>query len=249
MRFGGTIRPAMVSFALLCGGLVCAGQSQPAASEPVVVDRVVAVVNDRAILGSDIEDEMRVEVLEPRPAGETPDRSSALARLISRVLIQQQVRREEEQAAVPSDEQVQARIQGLRHQLPACVRANCATDEGWAAFLSANHLTEEQVVRYFRLRLEILSFIESRFRQGIRVSQEEIETYYQKTLLPQYPAGQPAPPLDNVSQRIEEILLQQKVNNMFGEWLENLRKQGDVEILDPTLEMPGNPQSGGGGDA
>ena len=34
--------------------------------------------------------------------------------------------------------------------------------------------------------------------------------------------------------RIEEILLEQQVNVMFGTWLDNLRKQGDVEVLDPA---------------
>ncbi|MGA2538606.1 MAG: hypothetical protein ABSF53_21540, partial [Terracidiphilus sp.] len=35
----------------------------------------------------------------------------------------------------------------------------------------------------------------------------------------------------------EEILLQQRVNVMFDDWLSNLRKQGDIEVLDPTLEF------------
>jgi hypothetical protein len=89
-----------------------------------------------------------------------------------------------------------------------------------------------------RLRLEILRFIETRFRQGIRISQQEIEAYYRNTLLPQYKPGSKIPPLEAVSARIEEILLQQQVNALFSAWLENLRKQGDVEILDPALEAP-----------
>ena len=42
--------------------------------------------------------------------------------------------------------------------------------------------------------------------------------------------------MQRVSPRIEEILLQQQVNLLFDEWLTNLRKQGDVEVLDPALE-------------
>jgi peptidyl-prolyl cis-trans isomerase SurA len=116
------------------------------------------------------------------------------------------------------------------------VHENCATDAGWKAFLDSHGLTEQRVGAYLRSRLEILRFIEMRFRQGIHIPQEEIEAYYHNTLLPQYPPGQPAPPLDQVSQRIEEILLQQQVTGMFSGWLDNLRKQGDIEILDPSLE-------------
>jgi hypothetical protein len=39
-----------------------------------------------------------------------------------------------------------------------------------------------------------------------------------------------------VAPRIEEILLEEQVNVMFDNWLDNLRKQGNVEVLDPSLE-------------
>jgi hypothetical protein len=49
------------------------------------------------------------------------------------------------------------------------------------------------------------------------------------------------PTLDKVSPRIEEILLQQKVNLLFDDWLTNLHKQGEVEVLEPELESPESP--------
>jgi hypothetical protein len=104
--------------------------------------------------------------------------------------------------------------------------------------LAANNLTPERVTAYLRYRLEILRFIEQRFRQGIRISQEQIADYYNKTLLPQYKPGEPIPSLSEVAPRIQEILLEQQVNVLFDSWLTNLRQQGDVEILDPALEMP-----------
>lgn len=251
MRFRESIRLALASGTALC--LLWAGaaeaRSEAGTAKPVVLDRVVAVVNNGAILASDVDSEMRLSILEPRTNNEKPDPKNALQRLIGRTLIQQQIRREEEEASVPTDEKVKARIEEMRHQLPACVRANCTTDAGWAAFLSENHLKLEDVENYYRRRLEILSFIENRFRQGIRISEEEIETYYKKTLLPQYPAGMVAPSLESVSKRVEEILLQQHVNVLFSAWLDNLRKQGDVEVLDPALELPRQEASQGGGSA
>jgi hypothetical protein len=92
------------------------------------------------------------------------------------------------------------------------------------------------VETYLRYRLEILRFIEQRFRQGIEISQPEIAAYYNNTLLPQYAPGEPIPKLEQVAPRIEEILLEQRVSALFDDWLANLRKQGDVEILDPALE-------------
>jgi hypothetical protein len=215
-------------------------------SAPVVLDRVVAVVNQRVILASDLDDEIRLSVLDPSIVGEGPlTRQHALEQIISRALIEQQIRQEDEQAAEPSQSEVDTRLVELRKELPACVHQNCATDSGWSAMLAANHLTPERVNVYLRYRLEILRFIEQRFRQGIRISQEQIADYYNKTLRPQYKPGEQVPSLEQVAPRIQEILLEQQVNVLFDSWLANLRQQGDVEILDPALEMPAELESPG----
>jgi hypothetical protein len=156
-------------------------------------------------------------------------------------LIQQQIRQEDTESAEAPQADVQARIQEVRRELPACVRQNCATEEGWKKFLREHGLTAEQVENSMRRRIQILRFIEVRFKQGIRIDPKEIESYYKETLLPQYAAGETPPPREQVSPRIEEILLQQQVNVLFDGWLTNLRKQGDVEVLDPSLESPEAP--------
>jgi peptidyl-prolyl cis-trans isomerase SurA len=206
-------------------------------ASPVVLDRVIAVVNNRAILASELDDEMRVSILEPTSGErgrETPQ--DALQRLIARTLIRQQIHEEEEQSLAPTEDQVSTRLSELRKRLPVCVHANCASDAGWNAFLANHNLTQERVATYLRNRIEILKFIEIRFRQGSHISTEQIETYYRDTLLPQYPPGEPVPALKQVSPRIEEILLQQQVSGLFNDWLDNLRKQGDIEVLDPSLQ-------------
>ena len=151
-------------------------------------------------------------------------------------MIQQQIRQEDASAALPSDEEVQARLTEIRKELPVCVRFNCSTEAGWQEFLRTSEFTAEEVENYLRLRLEILRFIEIRFRQGIRISPEETEAYYRDKLVPQYAKGAQVPPLNAVASRIEEILLEQQVNQMFDNWLDNLRKQGNVEVLDAGLE-------------
>jgi peptidyl-prolyl cis-trans isomerase SurA len=204
-----------------------------------MLDRVVAVVNNQAILSSDIDDEIRLSVLDPSSGGMGQlTRARALDQLIGRTLIQQQIPQEDAQATEPTQAELDARLSEIRHEIPACMRENCASDTGWKAFLAAHGLTQERVESYLRYRILILRFIEQRFRQGISISPEEIQTYYTKTLLPQYAKGEAIPPLEKVSSRIQEILLQQRVNVLFDDWLSNLRKQGDIEVLDPSLAMP-----------
>ncbi len=223
-------------------------QAAPPANA-VVLDRVVAVVNNQVILASDVDDEVRLAVLDPGQAGLgvlTPQR--ALEQLISRALIQQQIRQEDAQAAEPSQAEVDARLAEIRREVPACIHFNCASEQGWTAFLAAHGLTPKRVETYLRYRVQILRFIELRFRQGILIAPEEIEAYYRETLLPQYAPGEAIPPLDKVAPRIQEILLERQVNVLFDDWLDKLRKQGDVEVLDPalgTLEIRSETESGG----
>lgn len=263
MRNGSRIR---IKNALGCAGLgilaaclAMAANAQSAASGAViardsapgeVLDRVVAVVNNQAILASDLEDEIRLSVLDPATIqGVALTRERALEQLISRALIQQQIRQEDAQTLQPAQTEVDARLSEIRRELPVCVRRSCATDAGWQAFLDANGLTAGRVESYLRYRLEILHFIELRFRQGILISPEEVEKYYKQTLVPQYRAGETVPALDKVSSRIEEILLQQQVNILFDDWLKNLRAEGEIEVLDPALRLAETEGAQPGGEA
>ncbi len=47
------------------------------------------------------------------------------------------------------------------------------------------------------------------------------------------------PPLASVSSRIEEILLQQRVSSLLLEWLQSLKSEGSVSILDPAYGKVG----------
>jgi hypothetical protein len=231
----------LACFFAVCGAVIGSAQTNVPTTTPAsatVLDRVVAVVNNHAILSSDIDDEIRLAILDPGRGGLgvlTPQH--ALEQLIARALIQQQIREEDMQAVQPAQTDVDARLEEIRKQVPACVRQNCVTAAGWKAFLAAHNLAQDQVENYLRNRLEILRFIEQRFRQGIRIEQPEIEAYYHKTLLPQYAKGEAVPALSEVAPRIEEILLQQRVNVLFDNWLAELRKQGNIEVLDPALEL------------
>jgi hypothetical protein len=238
------LRGLLMSLALT-GPVLAQAQTAPSSS-PVVLDHVVAVVNSRAILASDVNDEILLSVLEPRGADsvtETPQ--GALQRIISRTLIRQQIRDEDARTIVPTKEELQARLAELRKLLPVCVRENCSTDAGWRTFLENHGLTQARVESYLRGRIEILNFIEQRFKQGLSIPEQDVEAYYHNTLVPQYQTGQAVPPLDEVAPRIEEILLQRQVNAMFSSWLDSLRKQGDVEVLDPALESPEDSSLGG----
>jgi peptidyl-prolyl cis-trans isomerase SurA len=211
----------------------------------VVLDHVVAVINGSVILQSDVNEEMAYAVLQPFSidgARNTPQR--ALQRLIDRDLILQQMQTAET-IAPPTPEDVQERITQLRGLIPECRRYHCETDAGWKGFLQAKGLTEKEVTARWSQRMLILSFIQSRFGSGVRITPAEIADYYNKTLLLQFQDKAVEPPaLAAVSSRIEEILLQQRVSSLLLEWLQSLKSEGSVSILDPIYGRVGTTGAG-----
>lgn len=211
---------------------VSTGQGRTQAAEGgAVLDRIVAVVNGDVVLESDVDEEQRFAAFQPLtdPEG-TFTRRRAVERLINRDLILQQL--EIQPQAPVTEKELDTQIAQLRKDIPECKVDHCETDEGWKQFLGKHGFTEEEIRERWKQRIEVLRFIEQRFRMGIRISPEEIKSYYEKTMLPQYARrNAKAPKLDAVSDRIQEVLLQQQVGSLLGDWLKSLRAQGTVRLV------------------
>ncbi len=210
----------------------------PDAKTGVTLDYIVAIVNQDVILESDVEEEMRFSAFEPyrSQVNDTP-REQALRRLINRMLILQQEKLQP-QPPIP-DREVQKQIEELRQTIPACVEYKCETDVGWERFLADNDFTKQELEARWRQRMQVLAFIEIRFRSGIHISRQEITDYYQKQMLPEYARQKvKPPPMDALSSRIEEVLLQREVTSLLNDWLKSLRDQGSVCTLQTGEEMP-----------
>jgi hypothetical protein len=214
--------------------------SDPQSSEHgTVLDSVVAVVNGDVVLESDVDEERRFELIQPyRGAASEFSRDRAVQRLIDRTLILQQAKLEPETSIVREAE-LNRQIQTLRHDIAQCPQYHCETDDGWSKFLADRGFTPLEFEQRWTSRMELLKLIEVRFRNGIRISPEEIKEYYDKTMLPEYQRQHVAPPkLDTISTRIEEVLLQQQVSTLLRDWLKSLRAQGNVWVMKPGEVAP-----------
>jgi hypothetical protein len=211
--------------------------AQASGAQAVTLDRVVAVVNGDLILESDVEAERRFDAFHPLSSTKTSTRDELINRLIDRALILQQIAMQPE-PPIPEAE-VDAGLMSLRKAIPKCAAYHCETDAGWEKFVTDQGLTLPELRQHWKLRMEVLGFIEERFRMGIRISPQEIDDYYKKTLIPAYQKeNAPAPPEDTIKDRIQEILLQQQVDKLLDDWLTALRAQGTVRIPKPGEEAP-----------
>jgi hypothetical protein len=145
---------------------------------------------------------------------------------------------------------VDEQIADLRKHIPACDGQSCETDAGWQRFLAARGFTEPYLHARWKERMQILDFVGVRFRTGIRITKPEIESYYKEKLVPAFQARKlEPPPLAQVSDRIDDVLLQQHVNVLLNDYLRSLKDAGNVQILDPQYNSLGNSPSSGSNPA
>lgn len=201
------------------------------------LDRIVAIVNDDLVLDSDVNEELRLQAFDPYQTRSELTSTRAIERLINRALILEQLKLQPQQQ--PSDEEVNKQIDELRKDIPACSQYQCQTKAGWDRFLADHGFTETSFFTRWKERMTVLSYIEDRFELGINIKPDQIKSYYEKTLVPEYERQHaPAPKLEAISSQIREVLLQQQISNLLQDWLKSLRAQGSVVVLHPGEEAP-----------
>jgi hypothetical protein len=238
---------ALVLAIAMLSGVACAGQgtaqqgtgnaSAARGGERVALDLVVAVVNEDLILESDLDEETRMAGFQPFGDRTVVTREELIERLIDRDLILQQIRLQPQSPI--TDAQVDAELRVLRNNIPECVAYGCETDAGWERFVAVQGFTVEELRERWRQRMQVLRFVEARFRMGIRISQEEMDAYYAGTLVPAYEKEKVTPPAEvAIADKIQEILLQKQVDKLLDDWLTSLRAEGSVRIVKPGEELP-----------
>ena len=217
-----------LAFAVLMAG-ACLGQ---------VVDRMAAVVNKRVIMESELDQAVRIEFLmqgKPLDKITQAEKLAVLDRLIDRSLLEQQIVTTD--ALNPTSEELASRVAEIRKQTP-----EAQTDDGWSKVLAGYGLTEQDIRDSITSEVRILRFIDLRFRGLVRVDRNAVETYYREKFVPQLRAeGAAEPPLSAVSDKIENILVEQNIDEMLARWLETLRGQSHIEKMN-SAAAPSAPE-------
>jgi hypothetical protein len=112
------------------------------------------------------------------------------------------------------------------------LRQGYAEIGGLPMLLSRLGLEESELREYIRLQAITVRFISLRFRPFVTVTPEEVQNYYGAELLPRLrKAGSSIPPLREISARIEEILMEEKVNDSMDRWIQNIRRYTRIELF------------------
>jgi SurA N-terminal domain len=192
-----------------------------------IIERIVAVVNGHPILQSDWDEALRYQAFvnnAPLERMGALQRRQVLDQLINQELLREQMKDSDFDRATP--EEIADRVADIRKE-------HLADKNGaaWDADLGRYGLTPRILERHVRLEINLARMIDVRLRPNVHIDPSSIETYYREEFLPQLrQTGVKEAPLVAVSPKIEELLAQQRVNELLTTWLRDLRGQSEIHL-------------------
>lgn len=209
-----------MALALLMG-CVPAGRAE-------IIDRLAVSVGNAVITESEIDVEIRMASF---LNGEQPDFTPASRRKAADRLVEQKlIRREVQLSRYPAP---------AKSEIEPMLKRTVAGFPDPAAFRAALEkygITEQELLAHLAWQMTFLRFIDVRFRPGIQVTDQEIQDYYNKVLLPAARNPGEKVTLEAARDKIEEILTAQRVDRDLNQWLRGARQRARVEYREDAFQ-------------
>jgi hypothetical protein len=188
-----------------------------------VVDRIAAIVGKHAIRLSDIYRDLRVTEFLNReqPNFSSDAKHKSAERLIDQAIIGDEIANGGYRRSTEAD--AEALLKQLRQDRFA------GSDGRLREALTLYGLTEDQLREQLLWQLEVLRFIDERFRPSLLVTDEEVRAYYDQhrpDLRREYPQANGFEALET---KIRASLEGGRINQNFVQWLDQARKQNRIE--------------------
>lgn len=185
-----------------------------------VIDRIAAVVNEYVITLSDVKIAASFELFDEETVSQDADFFVILDWLINQKLV---LGLAQESRSIER-ETVEAAYQSLLHKLG---------NEVVKTKLDSFGLKKEDLQDYLFEIILFQGIIEDRFGMAVRVRLREIEDYYRDkyVLIHKDPKNSELLPLMEVLEEIESAIKKEKIKRLVEEWLKNLRREADIQIL------------------
>jgi hypothetical protein len=189
-----------------------------------IVDQVLTQVNDDIITRIDLLWSIAIDPKAPSPVGPV---GADLLRQKLDVMIDERLIAQEA-ARIPTSDITQDEIDKKRTALIAGFKSEAEFRQRAGSV----GLTPQKIDELLRQRILIDRFVDFRFRSFVLATEQEIKRYYDEHLVPEVQkAGQVPPPLDQVRDKISEVLKQEKINTEIDKWLAAARQRAEVVQL------------------
>lgn len=204
-----------------------------ASGRAVVLDRILAWVDERPVTFSDVYWQIQWRGY---PVPEEPEAlqrfyAQVLEQLIDQELILREVSR------IPFIQVSEEDVDGFLAQY----RGRFAGEEEYRDFLRRSGMREEDLRGILRRQLVVNRFIQMRFEPFAVVLPEDVEAHYQEHFVRQAEEnGAEPPPLDLVRDSIYQILTVERSRSQLETWLERMRARVRIR------RVAGSPENGAG---
>jgi hypothetical protein len=192
----------------------------PAAA--VVIDRIAVIVGRHVIKTSDVDRDLRVtEFLNREPLNTTVEvKRKSAERLIEQTVIREEM--EKGGYARSSADEVDGMVRRI------LTETFSGSDAQMRAELSRYGLTEAQLRLQLEWQLDVLKFMDERFRPAVLVSDDETRDYYNQhraELERQFPQ---AKTFEAMEPKIRASLEGERMNQSFDQWIAAARKRDRI---------------------
>ena len=203
--------------------------AQPGAAE--ILDRIAVTLDNRVIAESDLIREIQLSAFlnAARPDFSGASKRAAAERLVERALMRREM--DFSRYPAPGDGEAVAALEKWRQE-------RFAAGEAYRRALLEAKIVEPDLRRFLLEQLTALRFIDFRFRPGVQVLPAEVRDYYEKRFLVQSRAAGVAhdPPFEEVAERVEKILTEEKVDRMLDAWMKDARSRTRIVFRAAVFE-------------
>jgi hypothetical protein len=203
----------------------------PALAPAEIIDRIAVSVGSQVITSSDIDREIRVAALLD---GKPPDFSPAARRAAAGRMVEQRlIRRELETSRypVPSPTEADPVLDKIKQE-------RYPTEAAWRRALAEQGVSEQDVMDERLWQRTLSFFIDSRFRSGVQVSDQEVRDYFEKTVKPLAEAARPgqSASLEDYRRQIEDTLAGRRADQEADKWLAEARARTVIVYHDEAFQ-------------
>ncbi len=185
-----------------------------------IVDRIVAIVNDEVITLTDVNIILKFGLFEDLDGSqEEGAREKILERLINQKLV---IQLASERVTV-AEEELEAFLSDIVQKTDPALAEEALLQFG---------LDWDDLKSYVREKLLFQKIVAQRFSRGVIVSIEEIESYYEQVYVPSQREKNIDPqPMIELLDQLEGELQREKVEAQVQEWIENLKREANIQII------------------
>jgi len=196
-----------------------------------IIDRIAVVVDKMVITESDVVNHLRIaSFLNGEPVSLTnEERREAANRLVEQLLVRREMEISRYPAPAPAD------VDPVLGEF----RARRYPEEGsYKRALAEYGVSDADVRESLLLQLTLLRFIQFRFRPGVALDDSEVEAYYRNEFNTEWSSRNttPPPPLDDVRDEIEEILIEAHVDEALDNWLEETTALARIRYIEEAFQ-------------